>query len=80
MGLEETYLVEQSASRLNELGLVINGRGRIYSNEWEDDKEEEDMELSLYTLLDFGRQITLGMVCGCNYVFSACMSELSPYS
>ena len=60
MGLEETCLVEQAASCLNELGLN-NVQERIYSNEWEE--EEEDMELSLSTLLDFGRQLTLGMVC-----------------
>ena len=45
---------------MNELGLN-NGQGRIYSNEWEEEKED-DMELSLSTLLDFGRQLTLGMV------------------
>ena len=62
VGLEETCLVEQAASCLNKLGFINNGRGRIYSDEWEEEKEE-DMELSLSTLLDFGRQLTLGMVC-----------------
>lgn len=69
VGLEETCLVEQAASCLNELELN-EGQGRIYSDEWEEEKEEGDMELSLYTLLDFGRQITLGMVCG--YVRDLC--------
>ena len=63
MDTEEISLVEQlqtAALHLSELG---NGQERIYNDEQEE--EEEDIELSLHTLLDFGRQITLGMVCMC---------------
>ena len=65
--MEETYLLEQAAVCLSELG---NGHEKIYSDEQEvqQEEEEEDVELSLYTLLDFGRQITLGMVCIIIYI------------
>ena len=50
--------MEQATLSLCELR---NGRERINSDEQEEE-EEDDTELSLHILLDFGRQITLGMV------------------
>ena len=57
---EEICLVEQAVVCLNELADRREYGRRVYRVE--EEEGEEDVELSLHTLLNFGRQITLGMV------------------
>ena len=53
--------MEQAATCLSELANGGRECGRrVYKDK--DPEEEDDIELSLHTLLYFGRQITLGMV------------------
>lgn len=58
LDIEEMCLVEQAAKRVNELGSFWECKRGI---DKEDDHDEE-FDLSLHTLLSFGRQISLGMV------------------
>ena len=59
MDLREMSLVEQVAARVSELNLGMANSRRL---DKEEEIEEDDIDLSLNTLLTFGRQITLGMV------------------
>ena len=59
--LQEMSLVEQASASVNELkGGLMAGNRRL--DKVEEMEEEDDIDLSLNTLLSFGRQITLGMV------------------
>ena len=61
---EEIFLMEQAAICSNErLRSGLEFSRSIHRDELEE--ERDDLELSLHTLLHFGRQITLGMVCVC---------------
>ena len=59
LDIEEMCLVEQAAKRVNELGSFWECKRGI---DKEEDENDEDFDLSLHTLLSFGRQISLGMV------------------
>lgn len=56
---EEVYFVDKAAMRGSELNNQ-DEYDRMIGRE--DEEEEEGLDLSLHTLLSFGRQITLGMV------------------
>ena len=59
LDIEEMCLVEQAAKRVNELDSFWECKKAF---DKEEDDRDEDFDLSLHTLLSFGRQISLGMV------------------
>lgn len=65
---EEICLVEQAAKRVNELGSFWECKRGVDK----EDEYDEDFDLSLHTLLSFGRQISLGMVCLMILLYSWC--------